>query len=85
MGAVNFFQNLQNNIEHRLSFVEYLVVPEAQHPISLLFDSMVATLIIVAAFLVLSAIKFYHQLRFKAREIRNIAAERYLTPEAVAA
>jgi hypothetical protein len=65
--------------------VKYLVVPESQHAKTFRFNPPVATFIIVAGLLVLSAIKFYHQLRFKAREIRDIAPDRDLAAETVSA
>ena len=79
------FQGTQNDIQHRQSLLEYLVVPESEHPKSPRFDSTVATLIIRTVFLVLSAIKLNHKFRVKTCKIRDIPADRHLPAESVTA
>jgi hypothetical protein len=82
MGAGRF-QCPQNDIQHRQGLLQYLVIPESEHPKPPRFDSTVATLIIRTAFLVLSAIKLNHKFRVKTRKIRDIAADRHLPAESV--
>jgi hypothetical protein len=84
MGGVRF-QDTQNDIQHGRCFLKYLIVPESEHPESQRFDSTVATLIIRTVFLMLSAIKLNYKFRVKTRKIRDIAADRHLPAESVAA
>jgi hypothetical protein len=76
---------MQNNIQHRLGFLEYLVIPESEHSKSLRFDSMVATFIVAMAFLVLPAIQLDYEPRFETREVGDIAADGHLAAETIAA
>jgi len=84
MGAARF-QSTQNFLQHRLRFLKHLIVPKPEHPKSFRFDSAVPLLIVATALSMLPAIKLDHKPRFNTREIGDIAADRNLATETVAA
>ncbi len=84
MGAGRF-QGTHDVVQHRLSFLEYLVIPEPKHAISLRFNPAVTMLIMVMAFIVLPSIKLDDEPRFKTREIGDIAANGDLAAKTIPA
>ena len=79
----NDFQRSHDLLQHCLSFLKNLVVPETEHLKSFSFDSNVAALVVTSAFLMLSPIEFNGKLRLQACEVGDESGNRHLPPEPV--
>ncbi len=78
-------QLMQYRIEHRRSFLEYLIVPESHNAISLDIDARIAAGIARGLLLMLTTIKLNHQLCVQACEIRHISTDWNLAAKAESA
>lgn len=64
--------------EHAVEILNYLIIPEAQDPISLSLDKVSARAIIFAGFGMLPAVQFNHQPLGKAGEVHEVWANWHL-------
>lgn len=69
--------------QHDLGLQQDLVVPEAQHPVSLLLEEPTASLVVAFLVQVLTAIDLDHELLLQADEIEDVGADRMLPAELV--
>ena len=69
------FKIAQNLLQHSLSLKKHLVVPESKHPKSSRCDLALAMFVVATTIHVLSAIELDRNLRFKTREIGDVAAD----------
>ena len=74
MGAQSL-QLIQNSFEHRRRFLEYLIVPKSQNPISISNKSCIATRVIFHLFLMLASVKLNYQHCFNAHKICDVPCD----------
>lgn len=72
-------QLIQYYFEYCIRFLEYLIVPESQNPVSLRTNKRITVSIVRGMLLVLTAIKFNHKLYLHARKVRHISIDWHLT------
>ncbi len=72
-----------DHLQHGQRLQENLVVPKAEYPIPLGFDSSIAAPVVFVLFEVLAAVELDHDLPLEAREIGDVARNRNLTSEPI--
>jgi len=80
MGAL---QRLQNHRKNAIRIQQHIVVPESQHPIAARRKFIIPTRVIFLLRQMLTAIYLDDELRFHARKIGNVIADRHLSPKAI--
>src|SRR5690242_20270518 len=70
-------------MQHRLSFIEHLVIPKSQHPKSFTLEIPAALLIAPATQVMLRSIYLDNQFLFQTHEVRDVIANRYLPAESM--
>ena len=83
LGERGWGEGVPQRFQHRIRFLQYLIVPEANHPNALFIQEPGALRIIFPdrISVMLTSIQFDRQLQFVAVEVENISAYRMLTPE----
>jgi hypothetical protein len=77
---VRGFQCFSNDAEHAIRVAQYVVIPEAQQPVTARGKPRIATLV-ASATGVLTAIGFDDQVQIEADEVDNERANGLLAPE----
>jgi hypothetical protein len=80
-----YFQRSHDLLQHCLSLLEDLIIPEAQYTKTLGRQIAIAILVVTDAFLVLAPIKLDYELGFETSKICDERRNRHLPPKPVAA
>lgn len=84
MGGTQF-QRSHDQLQHCLSLLKDLIIPETKHTKTLGLQSAISLLVVTDAFLMLSTIEFNGKLRLQACEVGDESRNGNLPPKPVAA